>query len=77
MSVNIIAQNSIRSQVAPYKSKTFNVSEVLALADEVLEKHNRAWAEYVISGDAGAFKLALALKRDRADLLAEVGHDGL
>ncbi len=50
-----------------------NKAKVLELADLCLQKYNRARAQYVITGDPGAFKLALALEADREALLRQVG----
>jgi len=47
---------------------------ILALADDVLERHNIARARYLAGGDPGDFLAMQALADDRRALLAEVGR---
>lgn len=56
------------------KVKRTLTTETLALADDVLAKHNKAWGEYLVTGDHRAYWDALALWQDREVLLAEVGR---
>jgi hypothetical protein len=69
----IIAQKTATCQVGQHTLKNINASD-LTLIDDVLARHNEAWAEFLITGDAAAFREALALAADRAALLREVGR---
>jgi hypothetical protein len=68
MSMNIVPQ--IDTTV---KKHLNNKIELLALADHALEQFNRYWASWIVTGDNTAYRLALAARQDRADLLAQVG----
>lgn len=64
-----IAQNSIS-----VKKDFNNRNELLALADDCLERHRDAWARWLVSGDHQAFLQAMAAQQDRAQLLAQAGE---
>jgi len=48
-------------------------AEILELADGCLERFNRYWAAWIISGDDGAFRQAMNAQQDRKQLLAQMG----
>ena len=69
--VVIIPQNNPECQVR----MACQTSAILALADDVLEKFNRAWAHYIALGDPGDYQAAMALADDRRALLQEIGGE--
>jgi len=72
-SVSIVPQSAAFCQTEPYQLNSSDRAEVLALADDCLERHNRARARFIVTGDPQALAQALALADDRLALLAEIG----
>jgi L-amino acid N-acyltransferase YncA len=72
MSYNIVPQNTVEVKTEPYQSNTGR-ADILALADHALQEFNRHWAAWIVTGDNTSYRLAVAARQDRADLLAQVG----
>jgi len=69
--VVIVPQNAVKCQ----EITTFQTRAILALADNVLAKYNRARAAYLVGGDPGDYLTAQALADDRRALLQEIGGE--
>lgn len=65
--------DSIAQIVSQVKPDLNNRSELLELADHALREFNEHWAAWIATGDSTAYRLALAAKQDRADLLVQMG----
>jgi len=66
-----IARIASQVKLEPYQPNT-DRADILAMADDCLERHNDAWARFVATGDDAAYIAAMAAKQDREALLAQV-----
>ena len=66
-----ITQSTVQVKLELYQQ---NRDELLHLADIALEQFNRHWAAWIATGDSTAYRLAVALARDRETLLAHLNN---